>query len=413
MKIKRRYIKRIKKSKTNEEKKINYFKIILIQSLILILIYFYFKIEVEQNKLIYRKLNNLNQNVNNTLDLDMDLFKKKINEIYQNTGVVNINEIESKINKGRPWDKNNFRQNAINLGFHIDNKYILRCMFTITSIMDSQSPNTKVRFHFALIYDFDAEQMLKIYSLRKRVREDVEFNFYNARRVEKDLKGLSVKGPGLASKLLLPQLVPDDVERLFILDTGDLMVIKDLTEVYNWDLKGALYAGPPAGSVGRFAVIHKKVFDIYISAGSFLVDVKKVKEENMFEKFIKHKNAYKTYNSVQDLLNDVAFGRITYFPFKFGMISPYQNDKNSEKAEKDNTFSSYMKKIKLQEIFKFLPKDETEFLRMGYSPYVIHHMHGKWMVGKDLTVYRRLAQYYIKYAGIWDEMCKEFPGYCK
>ena len=53
-----------------------------------------------------------------------------------------------------------------------------------------------------------------------------------------------------------------------------------------------------------------------------------------------------------------------------------------------------------------------DFLKMGYGPSVIHHMFSKWMYNGDLTVYRRLAQYYIKLAGIWDEICKYFPGYC-
>ena len=79
--------------------------------------------------------------------------------------------------------------------------------------------------------------MLKIYSLRKRIREDAEFNFYNASRVEKDLNGLNIKGPGAVAKLLLPQLLPDGIKKLLVFDTGDLLVLKDLSEQYNWEIK--------------------------------------------------------------------------------------------------------------------------------------------------------------------------------
>ena len=58
--------------------------------------------------------------------------------------------------------------------------------------------------------------MLKIYSLRYRIREDVEFNFYDASRVEKELYSISRKGPGLSAKLSLPQLVKDNVKVNFI-----------------------------------------------------------------------------------------------------------------------------------------------------------------------------------------------------
>ena len=341
----------------------------------------------------------------------MNLLATKIEEIYKKTDFVNINEIESKVNKNRPWKKHLGKNNEINFGFHIDKNYVLRCMITLASIMDSQKKTTKIRFHIVVV-DVDASKMLKIYSLRNKIREDVEFNFYNAKKVKTDLKGLTRKGDGLNAKLIIPQLLPDDVERIIILDTGDLLVIKDLSEVYHWNMSDCLYAGVPAASVGKLAKISNKKFNIYISCGSFLIDVKKVKKINIYEKFIKYKNIYNSLGD-QNLLNDIAFGKITYLPFKYGMISPFLNDKESELAKKDNMYSFYMKIIKLQDIFTFLPKDEVEFLRMGYSPYIIHHMHSKWMYGSGLTVYRKLAQYFIRYAGIWDEICKEFPGYCE
>ena len=113
-----------------------------------------------------------------------------------------------------------------------------------------------------------------------------------------------MKGPGAVAKLLLPQLLPDDIDRLLVFDTGDLIIIKDLTEAYNWDMKGCLYEGVPAGSVGNYAKISKKIYDIYISVGSFLIDVKKVKEQNMYAKFMKYKNEYSS--SVGDHLRCIV-----------------------------------------------------------------------------------------------------------
>ena len=60
--------------------------------------------------------------------------------------------------------------------------------------------------------------MIKIYSLRNRLRDDVEFIFYDASRVEKELNTITKKGPGLAAKLLLPQLTDNSVKKLIILD---------------------------------------------------------------------------------------------------------------------------------------------------------------------------------------------------
>ena len=154
---------------------------------------------------------------------------------------------------------------------------------TLASIMDSQNKNTIIRFHFAVVLSFKVEDMLKIYILREKIREDVEFNFYNAKRVEIDLKNINSKGPGAFAKLLLPQLLPNDIEKLIVFDTGDLLVLRDLKEMYNWNMKKYLYLGVPGLCVGKYAKITKKKFDVYINTGSFLINVKMIKYYNIYK----------------------------------------------------------------------------------------------------------------------------------
>ena len=89
----------------------------------------------------------------------------EINKVYRKNKVVNINEVESTIKDGRIWEKNYNKSFEINLGFQLDSNYILRTMMTLASIMDSQSLKTKIRLHFAVVLNFTAENMLKIYSL--------------------------------------------------------------------------------------------------------------------------------------------------------------------------------------------------------------------------------------------------------
>ena len=67
-------------------------------------------------------------------------------------------------------------------------------MYTIASIIDSQNLETKLRFHFAVVEGFSVENMIKIYTLRDRIRDDVEFNFYNAKKVEIDLNNTNPNG---------------------------------------------------------------------------------------------------------------------------------------------------------------------------------------------------------------------------
>ena len=350
-----------------------------------------------------------NNNISFKINKNSKLYKI-INKKYISKNYVNINEIESLFPGRRKWSKN--KKNVINIGIQLDPNYILRVMMTIASIIDSQKPETKLRFHFAVVHDFDVKHMLKIYSLRGRIRDDIEFNFYNAKKSEIELRNLNPKGPGAVAKLLLPNLLPKDVERLIVFDTGDLLVLRDLTIMYNWKMDNYICLGIPGGKIGKYALISKKKYERYINTGSILINVKKYKYENIYEKCVKNKDAYHNEIADQDLLNDILFGKIGYLPFKFGMRSPYGKDVDSDIVLRDNPYSYYAY-VYSKVNYTFNPQNYSKFMQLGYNPIVIHQFNGKWIYGKGLTIYRRIAQYYIKMAGIWNEMCKEFPGYCK
>ena len=123
-----------------------------------------------------------------------------------------MNEIESNLPFGKKWIINRFNHNEINVGSSLDPNFILETIITTTSVINSQKSTTKLRLHFSVVENFKPKDMIKIYSLRNKIREDVEFNLYDASRVEKDLDSISYKGPELAAKLLLPQLLDDNIK---------------------------------------------------------------------------------------------------------------------------------------------------------------------------------------------------------
>ena len=339
---------------------------------------------------------------------------KEINNTFEKNGFVNINEIESSIPDGRPWIKGQNKSKEINVGIGINPNYTLRAMMTISNIIDSQKLDTKLRIHIGVVDGFSAENMIKIYTLRERIRNDSEFNFYNAKRVETELKGVHSKGNGVMAKLILSILLPNDVERIIILDTGDLLVLRDLSEMYNWDMKNKTICGVLDESALIYGKISKKILDIYINGGNFLVDVKKFKNEKIYEQIVENKGIYSpTLTALQNYLNDVAYGKICYLPMKFGMISPFRNDKRSDMppytTEKE---FKCINKVRHRDIYPFLPKDLNEMNVQALNPVIIHEWNGKWDIGDGISIYRRIAQLYIKYSGIYDEMCEQFPGYC-
>ena len=198
----------------------------------------------------------------------------------------------------------------------------------------------------------------------------------------------------------MPELLSNDIKKLLVLDTGDLLVLKDLTEAYNWDMKEYLYVGVPGARIGQKSLITKQIYKNYINEGSFLINVTKVKSHKMYDKFVKYKKVYHSHIGEQDLLNDISIGKVGMYPIKFGRTSPFANDD----FPKVPNFSNINKNV-----IDYVPQNITEFLK---TPLAIHQWNGKWFRGKGLTIFRRIAQYYIRYAGIWEETCKKFPGYC-
>ena len=76
-------------------------------------------------------------------------FIKEIKKIYYIFGKVNINEIEQKFTGKNNYD-NKTINSTINIGFTLDNNYILETMLIVTSIMATQNKTTKIRFHLGV-----------------------------------------------------------------------------------------------------------------------------------------------------------------------------------------------------------------------------------------------------------------------
>ena len=339
------------------------------------------------------------------------LFSKIIENEFKIKNHVNLNELESKLPFGRKWVLLKNDQNEINVGMSLDRDFILKTMITTASIIDSQKMTTKLRLHFTVVKTLKPRDMIKIYSLRGRIREDVEFNFYNARRVQTEINSISHKGPGLAAKLLLPQLVDDSVKRLIIVDTGDLLVLRDLSEMYNWNMDNNMYMGAPDPSAGMYGKISKKPLNIYINVGNYLIDVKKVKIKNMYKLFLKYKNIYNPPFAEQEMLNDIANGEIGYLPVEFGLAPPFSDDELFYK-KKEKSLYSYFNLSIISNNSNFLPKSYEEFHLSAYNPIILHSYNGKWSEGKGLNIHRKLCQYFIELTGIKKEICRRHPGYC-
>jgi lipopolysaccharide biosynthesis glycosyltransferase len=117
---------------------------------------------------------------------------------------------------------------------------------TIISILKTANDNSFIHIHIIASKGFEYETMKKLNSLKGKINNNVEFIFYDSSKAEEDF-GSHIKnesyGVGEYAKLLGPVLVDEKIDRIIALDAGDLLIQKDLLELYNYPLDDYLVRG--------------------------------------------------------------------------------------------------------------------------------------------------------------------------
>ena len=285
-------------------------------------------------------------------------------------------------------------------------------MLTITSIMATQYKSTKIIFHLGVIKNFTSKNILKIYELKRRINNFTEFNFYYLNGAMEKMKNFHIKGEACPGKFELPELLSDKIERLLIFDAGDVIVFRDLTELYNYDMKDFWVLGTPEPN-GIYMC--SKYYNItkYLNIGSILLNIIKFKKYKFWEKYTEKRGIKLIGSPDQDLFNIIVpDNRKGYFPFRFGGFSPFKDDKDSDKLK----FSPYRLKKWLKsplgKDFPEHPLTQDRVVVQLFNSIFIHQFYGKWEIGLGLSIYRNLVKYFIKMANIWEELCKIKPGFC-
>ena len=336
-------------------------------------------------------------------------MNSEINHIFKKFNKVNINDVYIKHHPTK-IDKNIKIKSIINIEFTLDPDYILETMLTVTSIMATQKKTTKIVFHFGVINNFTSEKMLKMYALKDKINNLTEFNFYYLEEAMKKMKNFHRKGEACPGKFELPQLLPDNIEKILLFDAGDIIIKKDLTELYNYDMKNYWVLGLPE----PFMIKYVKIYNIkkYLNIGALLINVTEFKKNKIWDKYTENRNLYLTGAAPdQTLLNFIIpDNKKHYFPFRLGLYSIFREDGSFEKKEYfDRGLKSWFaSKSNLVDN----PKTISEYYSIYNNSIFIHQFVGKWYKGLGLSMCRKLVKYFIKLAGIWEELCLKRPLYC-
>ena len=265
---------------------------------------------------LYLTILNICRKSNYISNKDDDLLAE---EIYKSKGELNYNKLK-KISIDYS------KYNKIHIALTFNNDYYLLASVTIATILRNIANTTFVFIHIIESGDFIYETRKKINSLREKLNNNSEFIFHNGSKVMDDF-GKEIKnqpyGVGEYSRLMAPDLVEDD--RILVVDSGDIMVIKDLVELYNIDLKDKLVWG----ALDPYAKCHSFNKENYINGGVLLFNAKKWRELGIYKDIV---NFYKAFNfkgklglPIQDILNTfIPYLSVGILPLRYNyQYHPY------------------------------------------------------------------------------------------
>jgi len=352
----------------------------------------------ENNKDNYK-----NESIQNNTYINYDNFAKKLFNKNKTFSFDYLNEYFYGIKR----DYSNF--DNIHILFAFNNEYYLLASVTITSILKTANNNSFIHIHIIASKGFEYETMKKLNSLKEKINKNVEFIFYDGSKAEDDF-GSHIKkeeyGVGEYAKLLGPVFVDNKVDRIITLDAGDLLIEKDLLELYNYPLDDYLVRGaidPLVPCVPTWNPFFVK--EGYKNAGVYLYNLKKWREMDIYNdlvKFYKYLNfTHKVKTAHQDFINcflpSVSVGLL---PIKYNL---------QEYIDINNPNNYYQGSSLYRRSCSYYYGKKDEIIEGAKNIVIWHYTKSKIYSGRGPSF---LTKKWIKYAemtGFFEEIKQRYP----
>lgn len=299
--------------------------------------------------------------------------------LYKLIPLLFINQINSKLINQK-----------IHIAYGLDNKYTYPTLVSMISILENSSIDTFYIFYLLVEKQlFKEENKKKLRNLEKKYDrcKIIIFELSND-----NLTNARVNRYPMAAyyRLLLAELIPD-VNRIIYLD-GDTIIFTDLTEMINLEMNNNIILGFVDNSyknAEEFGITTYK----YVTSGVLLINLKKMRKENISKKFFEFidNNKHKLKQEDQTVINIVLNGRIGLIPPKFGMWNFVKRDdliKHNYYGNKELNIKAY---------------DEKELIKAWKLPSILHYVRAKPWKRKTSHTHREFHEKWWNYAQLSDE----------
>ena len=268
---------------------------------------------------------------------------------------------------------------TLHLCFICDENYVLPTCVALKSIQINSFKSTKYHVHILMKNTSkEAEKKLKSMenpNMKISILNDYPLNVDEAKiNIERHVSKTAIY------KFFIPDIF-SHLNKILYLDS-DILIQQDLTSLYDTDLKDT-YVGVVKDIMTIYGVhTHLKKLNFtgeaYFNSGMILMNLKKMREDNIPQKLINYRLNKWNHFMDQDAFNMVLNGKVTFLPLKYNLL---------------NCFFRFLPIKKLQ---KFYQEKFPITITGNYKKAVVLHLGGKekpWLY--DLGW---LTILYLKYA---------------
>ena len=277
----------------------------------------------------------------------------------------------------------------------------------MVSLLKNSSPDTFIHFHILLI-QFSYEDIKRIYSL-KYINKNVEFVFYNAKQAEYDFSRgkKESRGIGEYTRVLAPEIV-NNTNRIIILDSGDIIVNKDLSELYYFDLEDNYFAfslEDIAGNSRNWTSFSRNNF--YPNGGVCLVNVRKFREDSLYQKAFLTTLAYDRLPCpFQDIFLVISNFKLKFLPLNYNCPQFFANDGQLKERKNDTIWIKIFIDLQKNTPFKY---SLDEIIDAATDSVINHLYHSKHYTNKANEHFMNKFREYVNISGFLKEIKLKYP----
>lgn len=206
----------------------------------------------------------------------------------------------------------------MNIAFAFSPNWSHYVSITLYSLFKNNNGDIRV---YLLSDELTSDELIELQCVCRYFGKRVEMRYIDMTSCYQRIKPNNINADGAYGKhalyrLFLPYIIPS--EKVLYLDS-DLIILSNIVELYNIDLGNNLLAG--AIDIGlkpeykEFIGLNRD--DLYVNSGVLLMNLKKIREDNLFFKMIELSNTLLSYAPDQDILNKTCNKKIKIIDNKY------------------------------------------------------------------------------------------------